>query len=127
MSLPPYADFLQLTVAENGVLVMPFGRHVLGRPGFVHGGALGGLLEMAAWVALHRALEHDRARIKPINLTVDFMRGAREHATFARATISRLGTRVANLEAVAWQDDPARPVAGGRLNYLLVRDTPSAA
>src|SRR3546814_3100122 len=48
---------------------MPFSDDVLGRPGFLHGGAIGGLLEMAAIVALHAALESEGGgRIKPINV-----------------------------------------------------------
>ena len=35
--------------------------------------------------------------------------------------VTRLGGRVANVDAVAWQDDPARPIARARMNYLIVR------
>ncbi len=126
MTLPPYAAVLGLELehAEDGtpVMVMPFGQAVLGRPGFVHGGALGGLLEMAAVAALDHALAQEGGgRIKPINLTVDFMRGGREKPTRARGIVTRLGKRVANVDAIAWQDDPDRPVARGRLTYLIVR------
>lgn len=125
MILPPYADLLGI-MCEAGdgapVLAMPFGADVIGRPGFVHGGALAGLLEMAAIVALKHALENESrgdTRIKPINVTVDFMRGGREKVTRAQGIVSRLGTRIANVEATAWQDDPDRPVAAARLNFLL--------
>ncbi len=129
MILPPYAALLGLTVAidASGVpmLTMPFGGAVLGRPGFVHGGALGGLLEMAAIAALRQALDDDAIRIKPINLTIDFMRGGREKTTYAAATIRRLGRRIANIDAAAWQDDRDRPIAEARLTLLLHR--PEAA
>jgi uncharacterized protein (TIGR00369 family) len=126
MTLPPYAEVLGLTVetAKGGapVLAMPFSNDVVGRPGFLHGGAIGGLLEMAAIVALQHALEAEGGgRIKPINVTVDYMRGGREKPTRARGTVTRLGTRVANVEATAWQDDPTRPIAAARMNYLVVR------
>ena len=125
MKLPPYATLLGIT-AEPGetapVLVMPFSDGVLGRPGFLHGGALGGLLEMAAIGALQQALESETARIKPVNVTVDFMRGGRDKPTRAVGIVTRLGNRVANVEAVAWQDDRANPIAGARMNYLLERD-----
>lgn len=124
MKLPPYAELLGL-VEEPGeaapTYVMPFGHHVVGRPGFLHGGALGGLLEMAAVGALKQALGGEGARIKPINLTVDYMRGGRDKPTRARGTVTRLGTRIANVEAVAWQDEPDRPIAAARMNYLIVR------
>jgi uncharacterized protein (TIGR00369 family) len=122
--LPPYAELLGLTVepgAQAPVLVMPFGDGVLGRPGFLHGGAIGGLLEMAAVGALWQALGSDRIQVKPINLTVDYMRGGRDKPTRARGLVTRLGTRVANVEAIAWQDEPDRPIAAARMNYLIVR------
>ena len=126
MKLPPYADLLGLSVAgeEAGapLLTMPWSTGVMGRPGFLHGGAIGGLLEMAAFSALHaRFTDDDRPRIKPITVTVDYMRGGREAETFAIGRITRLGTRVANLEAFAWQDDRDKPIALARMNVLLAR------
>lgn len=130
MKLPPYADALGL-VLEPGhagppVLMMPYALGVTGRPGFLHGGAIGGLLEMAAIASLQHALEIDAAaeptaRIKPINVTIDFMRGGREKETRALGIVTRLGTRVANVEAQAWQDDRDRPIASARMNYLIIR------
>ena len=121
----PYAELLGL-VEEPGetapTLVMGFGMHVVGRPGFLHGGAIGGLLEMAAVAALKQALEAEGGgRIKPISLTVDYMRGGRDKPTRARGAVTRLGKRVANVEAIAWQDEPDRPIASARMNYLIVR------
>ena len=82
MKLPPYTGLLKATLelAEDGtpVMVMPFHDDVLGRPGFLQGGAISGLLEVAAIAALRHALESEGGgRIKPINVTVDFMRGGR--------------------------------------------------
>ncbi|WP_242098094.1 PaaI family thioesterase [Sphingomonas sp. CROZ-RG-20F-R02-07] len=126
-ALPPYAELLGLVAEPQAggpaVLAMPFGDDVLGRPGFLHGGAIAGLLEMAAIVALTHALEGERGgRIKPVNVTVDYMRGGRDKPTRAIGIVTRLGTRVANVEAVAWQDDRAKPIAAARMNYLIVRD-----
>lgn len=124
--LPPYADLLGATI-ETGpdgapILMMPFGDHLIGRPGFLHGGAIGGLLEMAAIAALFHALNDEpEVQVKPINVTVDFMRGGRDLETRAAGIVTRLGTRIANVEAVAWQDDRARPIASARLNYLIQR------
>lgn len=123
MSLPPYARLLGVRIEQDGgvpVLVMPFGESVLGRPGFLHGGAIGGLLEMAGIAALRAALDAD-VSIKPINLTVDYMRGGREGETRAAATIRRLGTRIANVDVQAWQDDRDRPIAAARMTFLLKR------
>lgn len=125
MTLPPYAQVLGLQVEDGGdapVLLMPFADDVMGRPGFLHGGAITGLLEVAAIAALDHALaEEGGGRIKPVNVTVEFMRGGRDKPTRARGQVTRLGGRVANVDAVAWQDDPARPIARARMNYLVVR------
>ncbi|WP_338057252.1 PaaI family thioesterase [Sphingomonas corticis] len=131
MKLPPYAALLGVAAerAEDGspVIVMPFGEDVLGRPGFLQGGAISGLLEVAAIAALRHALENEGGaepspRIKPINATVDFMRGGRDHDTRAIGIVTRLGNRVANVEALAWQDDRTRPIAAARMNYLIERE-----
>jgi uncharacterized protein (TIGR00369 family) len=127
IGLPPYAEILRVSVElEDGappVLVMPFADDVLGRPGFLHGGAISGLLEMAAIAALQHALEAEGGgRIKPVNVTVDFMRGGRDKPTRAAGVVTRLGTRVANVEATAWQDERDKPIAAARMNYLIVRD-----
>ena len=124
--LPPYARFLGISTrrSDDGELhfVMPFGDVVLGRPGYVHGGALAGLLEFAAYGALHEALgANEEVTIKPVNVTVQYMRGAAQHDTIATATVTRLGNRVANVEAHAWQLDRAKPVAAAQMNVLLRR------
>ena len=126
-ALPPYARTLGLIEERQAdgppLLVMPFADPVLGRPGFLHGGAITGLLEMAAIVALRHALaEEGGGRIKPVNVTVDFMRGGRDKPTRAAGIVTRLGGRVANVEATAWQDAPDKPIAKARMNYLLVRE-----
>ena len=125
MKLPPYADLLGATLEwEDGlpVLAMPFSDAVLGRPGFVQGGAITGLMEVAAIAALRHQLASDGGgAIKPINVTVDFMRGGRKRLTRAAGIVTRLGTRIANVEASAWQDDRAKPIASARMNYLIVR------
>ncbi len=123
----PYARMLGLRVsreADGGlVFVVPWSDLVQGRPGFVHGGAIAGLLELAALGTLHALLKDEApVTIKPITVTVDYMRGARPLETRASARITRVGKRIANLAAEAWQDDPARPIAAARINVLLNRD-----
>ena len=122
--LPPYAELLKLRIedGEHGpTVVMPFHEDVVGRPGFLHGGAIAGLLEFAAFTTLGRELADESVAMKPITVTVDYMRGGTDRDTFATATIERLGTRIANVEAFAWQKDRASPIASGRLNFLLDR------
>ena len=101
----------------------PFRHVVLGRPGYLHGGAIAGLLEFAAFGALYEALGDARGvTAKPVNVTVQYMRGGTTHDTFAAARVTRLGNRVANVEAHAWQLDRAKPIAAAQLNVLLRRE-----
>jgi len=61
--------------------------------------------------------------MKPVTITIDYMRGGSEALgdTFADAIIERLGNRIANVEALAWQADKSRPIAAARINFLLER------
>jgi uncharacterized protein (TIGR00369 family) len=122
--LPPYARLLGLSTArgETGELlwIMPFGEEVVGRPGFLHGGAIAGLLEFAALGTVYDTLGEGVA-VKPINVTVQFMRGGVDRETFAGARITRLGSRVANVEAYAWQEDREKPIASAQMNVMLKR------
>jgi uncharacterized protein (TIGR00369 family) len=122
--LPPYAQLLKLRTEEkDGTLrfIMPFHDDVVGRPGFLHGGAIAGLLEFAAFTALDRALGDAAVTKKPVTVTVDYLRGGIPQDTYAEAVIERLGKRMANVEAFAWQGEPGRPIASARINFLLER------
>lgn len=123
--LPPYGVFLGIVAeaAEGGpVFRMPFGISVVGRPHFVHGGAIAGLLEIAAVGTVMNALRDEAgASIKPVNVTVDFMRGGRERDTLAAANVLRLGNRIANVEAFAWQEDRSKLIASARMTLMIRR------
>lgn len=124
--LPPYARLLNLQIDEQDgelLVTMPYHDDVVGRPGYLHGGAIAGLLEIAAFAGLSRALDDDCVVMKPVTVTVDYMRPGVEQDTYASATVSRLGARIANVEAHAWQDSPKQPIASARLNFLLERDS----
>jgi uncharacterized protein (TIGR00369 family) len=124
-ALPPYARALDMTVVDNidgaPVIGMPFADRVQGRPDFLHGGAISGLLEIAAIAAIHQALrtKGSDSNIKQVNVTVDFMRGGANHMTFAVGEVTRLGRTMANVEARAWQEDQDKPIAMGYMHYLI--------
>lgn len=125
MNLPPYAQMLGLVEEPGDVAptyLMAFDDKLTGRPEFLHGGAIAGLLEMAAFGALRQALGREgRGGIKPVNVTVDYMRGGKDNPTRARGHVTRLGKRVAIVEATAWQDAPDKPIASARLHFLIGR------
>lgn len=122
--LPPYARLLDLRIeeaADSVRYIMPFHDDVVGRPGFLHGGAIAGLLEFAAFTSLERAIGDPDVVKKPTTVTVDYMRGGVPADTYAEAIVERLGNRIANVEAFAWQRDRAKPIAAARINFLLER------
>ena len=126
--IPAYARLLNLRFEEQDgspLVVMPYHEDVVGRPGFLHGGAIAGLLEFAAFTGLTHALNDESVVMKPVTVTVDYMRPGGERETYAAAIIERLGTNIANVEAFAWQDERTQPIASARLNFLLER--PAAA
>jgi uncharacterized protein (TIGR00369 family) len=124
-ALPPYARALDMRIVDEldgaPVIAMPFADRVQGRPGFLHGGAISGLLEIAAIAAIHRALraKGSDSAIKQVNVTVDFMRGGVDHMTFAVGEVTRLGRTMANVEARAWQEDRDKPIAMCYMHYLI--------
>lgn len=123
-TLPPYAKLLNLRIEDGDhgpLVIMPFHEDVVGRPGFLHGGAIAGLLEFAAFTTLWRELGDEGVAMKPITVTVDYMRGGTARETFAGANVERLGARIANVEAFAWQRERSKPIASARLNFLLDR------
>ncbi len=123
--LPAYACSLGITADHSGggapVLSLPFDEIVEGRPTVLHGGATSGLLESAGYAALRAALhtEGRTVRMKPINVTVQFLSAAKSRTTYAQGRIMRLGRRNANVEVTAWQDDRERPVATAVMNVLM--------
>ncbi len=124
--LPPYAQALGITVDHRvadgtPVLGVDFSDRILGRPGFLHGGAMSGLMEMAAFAALQAEIDRrgEPMKIKPVNVTVDFMRGGTDQRTFAMGTVTRAGRRVALVNAECWQDNRDKPIALAQMKFLL--------
>ena len=120
----PYARFLGITLdTHEGRLVgrMKFSEHLIGNPTIpaLHGGTLGALLESAAqFELLYRA--ETIVLPKTITLTIDYRRSGKPVDTFVAATIVRQGKRVATVQASAWQEDPARPIAAATLQMLIM-------
>jgi uncharacterized protein (TIGR00369 family) len=123
----PYARFLGITVAErDGDLIaqLAFDEKLIGNTLLpaIHGGVIGAFLETAAILKLLWTRESPNVP-KTITVTIDYLRSAGPRPTYARGIITKLGTRVANVRAEAWQADPTKPVAAANANFLL----PSAA
>lgn len=124
--LPPYARGLGMRavrILDDAPLIeMAFGENVHGRPGYFHGGALSGLLEIAGFAALRMELRRMDAQVtfKPVNVSVEFLRGAADsEPTVALGEVTRAGRRIANVSVRAWQGNREKPVAEAWMNFLL--------
>ena len=100
--------------------VLPFRDDLVGNAALpaLHGGVVGAFLELTALVAAIDLIGSDRVP-KPINFSVDYLRSVGPRDTRGRAEIVKQGRRIANVRVLAWQDDPAKPVAAGIGNFLL--------
>lgn len=120
----PYAKFLgiEMEAAPGGDVRGRFSaaERLIGNAslGHLHGGATAALLESTAIFELLWRAE-TAAVPKTINITLQYLRSGKARDTFARADITRLGRRVANVYATAWQEDETRPIAAAVAHFLL--------
>jgi uncharacterized protein (TIGR00369 family) len=123
LELIPYARFIGVAVddAEDGPICrLPFRDDLVGNLALpaLHGGVVGAFLELTALVGLIDQTDGDRMP-RPINFSVNYLRSVGPRETRARAEIVKHGRRIANVRVIAWQDDPAKPVAAGVGNFLV--------
>ena len=122
----PYARFMGITgeLVDGDVLGrMRYSDHLVGNAAVpaLHGGTLGALMESTA---IFKLLWHGETTTVPktINITVEYLRGARPEDVYARAEFTRRGRRVANVRVFAYQDDRQCPVAVATAHFLLVQE-----
>lgn len=99
--------------------MMPATPVLEGREGFLYGGVIASLLELACLEAIMQAPEQAGRRPRPINMSFDFIRGGLMVDSHAEARIMRIGRTVVNAEAICWQTDRGKPIATGRMHLLL--------
>lgn len=129
----PYTRLLGIGVAEEPplraiaavhsdtpVLVLRFSEDIIGniRLPAIHGGVIGAFLETTALATLIWASDSEFLP-KTIDISFEYLRSGRPRDTFAQATLTKHGRRVANVRVVAWQEDPARPIAAAHGHFLI--------
>lgn len=123
----PYARSMGISMhMQDGELVgkMVFADHLIGNVTLpaLHGGALSALLESTAVFKL--MMEAETIKLpKTINITIEYLRSGKAMDTYARAEFTRHGRRVATVRALAYQDDPSRPIAAANAHFLLVPES----
>ena len=119
----PYARFLGMQPAreeETVTAVLPFSAHLVGNPLIpaLHGGVVGGFLELAALAELAASAPDGHAP-RTVDITIDYLRPAKAATTYARADVIKRGRRVANIQVTAWQESRTSPVATLRGHFVL--------
>ncbi len=119
----PYARFLEVRLELRGdelTLTLPFKTEVIGDFALpaLHGGAVGALMELTAVAQIAVAQRH-AGLPKTIDIGVDYLRSGRPVDTYARAHVTKLGRRIANVRVEAWQFERGDPVAAMHGHFLL--------
>ena len=119
----PYAKMLGIKAEflEGGLLlILPYKESNIGNPTLpaLHGGAIGGFMEVCAMAELRRR-SPELPFSKPIGVNIDYLRRGKPVETFARADIFKEGSRVSNVRVRAWQDSPDKPIAALSGHFLL--------
>lgn len=119
----PYAKTLgvKAELSEGSLLlILPYQECNIGNPTLpaLHGGAIGGFMEVCAMAELRRRLP-DLPFSKPIGVNIDYLRRGKPIETYARADIFKEGSRVSNVRVRAWQESPDKPIAALSGHFLL--------
>jgi uncharacterized protein (TIGR00369 family) len=122
----PYAQLIGMDFQKFGqdvIFKLPDNLDNIGNPILpaVHGGVVGGFMEMSA--AMHLLMFLDTpAMPKIVDFSIDYLRavkGGRD--TFAECQVIRQGSRVANVIINAWQTRREEAVATARAHFLLAQ------
>jgi len=119
----PYAQFLGVRAELRGdelTLVLPYAEHLVGNPLLpaLHGGVIGALMELTALTQLAIASKSD-AFPKTIDVGFDYLRSGKPFDTYARARVVKIGRRIANVQAEAWQAERGEPIAAMHGHFLV--------
>lgn len=126
----PYAQFLGMKAQyDDGELSfhLPPLKSNIGNPNLpaLHGGAIGGFMEVAAVVYLLMSLDQEKIlgtepKIpKVVDFSIDYLRACRFEDTYASCEVVRQGRRMANVAIRVWQSEPSNITATARAHYVL--------
>lgn len=123
LSKSPYVTRLGVRFEPHGdelTVILPYQDTLIGNPLIpaLHGGAVGAFLEITASAGLMAASEL-AALPKPIDVAIDYLRPGRPSDVFARAAITRQGSRVANVRVEAWQERRSALIATLHGHFLI--------
>lgn len=119
----PYARTLGMACDRFGdevVFRLPRNEDNLGSPILpaIHGGVIGGFLEMSAMISLMMSQETPRLP-RIVDFSLDYLRAGLDRDTFCECHLTRQGNRVANVIVNAWQQSRRKPIATARAHFIM--------
>lgn len=123
-ALPHCADLgMDLRAIGEGKAIMsvPYEERFIGDPatGVIHGGVITALLDSCAGAAV-MSDEAGKAGTATLDLRIDYMRSAIPgKRIFASAEVFHAARSVAFVRVLAYEDDPAEPIATGTASFTV--------
>ncbi|MDC0663537.1 PaaI family thioesterase [Marinobacter sp. SS21] len=119
----PYATFIGLQCERFGddlIFRLPRKDSNIGNPILpaIHGGVIGGFMELSAAIYLMMSQEVLRMP-RIVDFSLDYLRAGLDRETYAECRLTRQGNRVANVMITAWQKSRSQPIATARAHFLL--------
>lgn len=123
LEFSPYARLIGMRLSDvNGELCisLPFQPKNIGNDQLpaLHGGLIGGYMEMAAIMHLLWIRESDVVP-RTVDFAIDYLRPGLAKELFAKCSVTKHGLQVANVQVSVWQESPDKPVAVARAHFLL--------
>lgn len=119
----PYARTLGMeceTFGQEVVFRLPRNDSNIGNPILpaIHGGVIGGFLEMSA--AFYLMMSQERPKYpRIVDFSLDYLRAGLDQDTYAECRLTRQGNRVANVTVSAWQKSRQSPIATARAHFIF--------
>ncbi|MEQ5837072.1 PaaI family thioesterase [Marinobacter mangrovi] len=119
----PYAGTIGLQCDRFGddlIFRLPRKQDNLGNPILpaIHGGVIGGFMELSAAIYLMMSQESLRMP-RIVDFSLDYLRAGLDRETYAECRLTRQGNRVANVMITAWQKSRSQPIATARAHFLM--------
>lgn len=123
----PYAVFLGMKAElhkTDFLFTLPKDERFIGNPSLpaLHGGVVGAFMEQAAALQLIVSMNEPRLP-KIINFSLDYLRPARLHDTYAKCVLNRQGRFITNITVTAWQEQLDQPNAIARAHFFTPQPT----
>jgi len=119
----PYARFLGIDAEVRGdelTMILRYHNDLVGNVMLpaIHGGVIGGFLEMAMMIHLAWVSETEHLP-RPIDVGIDYLRSGRPRDTYARGAVTKHGRRIANVRVEAWQEARDKPIAAAHGHFRM--------